>query len=268
MNNSRESHPVILLHEKLASVSDKLTPKVWMNKFNDVLQDVNKLATDPRSVSIVCCSLAVVLLSRVDSHQRDRDTLTDIFHNQLIPLWEREINKSDNWMDVPGYVCDFASIVGGDIGRDVLRRGLERYKQSLPTYAQVQLDYSNKMTTNGIEAAKLGQTHWYSDMTKLNQFCDLGNYVNKILQICRQYSWTEEETAWTVTKDYFYNLLLNIDLTAVEPRLIENIYEYIQNERYNMHPEIFENVTRRYKAWKFARGHVYGHVEDYYTRLT
>lgn len=267
MNVTREGHPANWLHEELFSVPDQPTSEEWWSTFNKVLQEVDSLANDRRSMSSVCCSLAVVLLSRVESHQSDHDALTDIFHNQLIPLWEREIDKGDNWMHVPGHVCEFASIVGGNIGRDKLRWGLARYQESLPTYAQVQLEYPDEMLANGIEAVMVGRKNWYSHMANLYKFCDLGNDVNKILQLCRQNSWHSEEQGWRLTKDYFYNLLLNVDLPAVEPRLIENIYEYIQNERNNMHPEIFENVTRHYAAWKFARGHVYGHVDNSNTRL-
>lgn len=267
MDIERVGHPANWLHQELFSIPDEPTSEEWWSGFNTVLQEVRSLSSDHRSVASVCFSMAIVLIDRTNTHPNDGEILNVVFQNQLIPLWEREMDKNDNWMHIAGDVWEFGSIVGNEKGRDKVRWGAKKIGESLPTHSQIQLQYPDEMIANGIEAVMVGKRNWYHHMADLYKFCDLGNDVNKILHLCEQNSWTQEAQAWNEVRDYFYNLLLNIDLTLVDPRLIENIYEYVQSESQNMDQTTFASITKRVSAWKFARSHVYGNTQNTEARL-
>lgn len=253
-------HPANWLHEELFSLPDE-TPIIddWWNGFNEVLRDVRDLS-DNRSVASVCFSMAVVLLARSDANPNDAATVDAILHDELIPLWEREIEKKDNWMHIADNVWEFSSIVGGDIGQKKVIWGADMLQKLLPRYDQIPSMYPDEMIANGIEAVMLGKSGWYGHMANLYKFCDIGNDVSKILLLCEQNSWHQEAQAWNYIRNYFYNLLLNIDLSLVDPRLVETMYDYLSKNEVDK--SIFTEITKHVSAWKYARSHVNGKNQD------
>lgn len=222
-----------------------------------LLHEVNRLSGGTRLLPKRCSMIAVLLIDRAESHPDEREYLNKVFQDRLIPLWRSGIKNSKNRMNIPNDVWLFATIVDTENGQNMVRWGAEKLSESLPKYAQIKSYFPNVMITNGNDGVLTGMSrngHHMADYI----FRDVCEGINKILALCKENIWTQEAKAWCSVRDYFYNLLLNIDLTSVDPRLIEYIYEYVLSERQNIDPETFTKIIDKVSTWEFARRYVHG----------
>ena len=250
--SNEKGHPANKFHEQLYNL-DETNTGLWWVGFNKLLKNISTLR-DKRSVASAMFSITVSLFERKELYGDEQQIIENTINSEIIPLWERELRKNDNWFHIPGNVWEFASLIGGDKGRDWLNQGASNFAKSLPKYHELSKLFPDNGINNRIQAVLRGKTGWHHRMANLYKFCDLPNDVEKILTLCNQNGWNGEMIHWTRFEDYFNNLLTSVDLSSLDHRLVEGVFEHIKQANIPRH--LLKNIENKVQAWKFARNHI------------
>lgn len=226
-SEKHDIHPANLFHQKLYSVDSETSDSItWESHIESLVEDIRDLS-DLRSVASVMFSITYTLRERGRQHHSESLDINELIDSKIIPLWERELSKKDNWVQIADDIFEFASTVGGQKAKYWIGLGAQMLRSKLPGYPDIPSLFPDEGIENGIDAARKGRRGWYQAVARLYKFCDIGNDAAKILELCHAHDWPEEALAWQSIKTYFDELLINIDLHGVDPLLIEGMQKYV-----------------------------------------
>lgn len=251
MKSERRGHPANWMHSELFALPDEESAnQAWWLGLDSLMQEMLAL-DDERSVASVCFTISLSLNDRLLKYPAEQDKVIKTIEEKLIPLWEREIDKNDDWMSIPSSVFEFSKQVGGENAKQRLALAGNLFMNALPKYSELQDMYPDESINSGIEAVMRGKRDYYHEMLNLYRFCELIKDVRDILLLCSERGWNDVGEVWKPAKTYFENLLLNIDITLTNPRLVETLYENLMLEKPD--EKLTKEIDKHYIAWKFAR---------------
>jgi hypothetical protein len=228
---------------KTFDIKDNLPREEWWNSTTNVLDGIAKLQDYDTPTPSILYYLSYSFSIRKINFPKEASLLQETTEQVIIPLWERELEREDNYLSLTGSTLEFYSFVDNDRSRKHIKSAIQKLQESLPPYSQIASIFPDVNDPS------------YSTLTNLFRFCDLGKEFGLMISICEENHWTEETTGWQEIKKYFDRVLLEIDLVETHPALINHLEKYIFDSKTDS--KLQEQIKERLRPWKFARDFIY-----------
>jgi hypothetical protein len=242
MQTERLSHPNNWILYEFFDKTKTRNTDLWWEGISSVIETVRNLE-DYRPANEVCYFAARGLMLRKKSHP-DESPLIDAKLEELDGIWKREIKKARDWTDIPRFVLQYYKMMGAIKSEPIFDWGLKKMNENLPRYESLAGRFPDPDVTQINE-----NTYEHND--DLFQFMFIPGGAEEALLISRKNRWIGQIDGWQKVIKYFDEFLIHVNFSAVDPRLIEEAYEYAVSRKGRLAG--FNEIKRNYEAWKFAR---------------
>jgi hypothetical protein len=254
MERERDEHPANVLNRQLFSLDNRPKGQTWWKKFTALLDQVEQL-TDPRSVASFMYIAALTLAERKEVAPKETELIDKVREQKVIPLWEKEVVKNDNWTGIARRVEEFISLVPDEPGKRMAAWGANTLTSVWPNEKKLAQLFPDDNVNSLLDAVTRGEKRWLFRMDEMYRFCDTGQIAENISKLCEMRGWTKESEAWMEIGNHFNKLLVKADLPALNPKLVEMIYEKVMTA--NLEPDTAQIIKKRVTMWRLVRNKRY-----------